>query len=96
MRRLAAYVHTLTFEQRFLCVLAMVLLIWCLTDVRMRGRVDPNNPLAHKTDFTCYTVAADALWHGADPYQVKNIRGWGYPYPPLLAVAVMPLLWLDP
>ncbi len=70
-------------------VLAMVL--WGWFDVRLRGAVNPNNPAAHKTDFTVYTEAGAAFFDGRDPYSVTNSRGWGYLYLPLFAMLVAPL-----
>jgi hypothetical protein len=70
--------------------------VWGLTDVRRRARIDPENPLAHKTDFTVYTEAGAALFDGRDPYEVTNPRGWHYLYPPLFAILVAPLAMLEP
>jgi hypothetical protein len=71
--------------------LLVVLTIWGLTDVRQRARIDPENPTAHKTDFTVYTEAGAAFFDGRDPYEVSNPRGWHYLYPPLFAILVAPL-----
>jgi hypothetical protein len=76
-------------------VLAMLLVVWGLTDVRHRGRYDPATPLNHMTDLTVYTEAAAAFFDGRDPYTVSNPRGWHYLYPPLLAIALAPLSKLD-
>ena len=76
--------------------LAVALIAWCALDVQRRGRVDPNKPSVHKTDFTAYTIAGGAFFDGRDPYEVTNIRGWGYCYPPLFAMLVSPLDRLDP
>ena len=64
-----------------------------LLDVRERARVDRGTK-AHRTDFTVYTAAARALVEGNDPYDARSPRGWRYVYPPLLAVALRPLLGL--
>ena len=77
----------------------LILAIWGLTDVRSRGRVDPQNPQrrnVHMTDVTVYTEAGAAIFAGLDPYQVTNPRGWHYLYPPLFAMLVAPLASLDP
>ena len=74
----------------------LALVLWCAVDVQRRGRVDPDNPNAHKTDFTAYTIGGAAFFDGRDPYSVTNIRGWGYCYPPLFAMLVSPLDALDP
>ncbi|HVU90427.1 MAG TPA: glycosyltransferase family 87 protein [Pirellulales bacterium] len=76
--------------------LAVALIAWCALDVQRRGRVDPDKPSVHKTDFTAYTIAGAAFFDGRDPYEVTNIRGWGYCYPPLFAMLVSPLDALDP
>jgi hypothetical protein len=76
--------------------LALALAVWGLTDVRNRGRVDPDDPLVHKTDFTVFTEAGAAFFDGRNPYDVSNPRGWRYLYPPLFAILVSPLAALDP
>jgi hypothetical protein len=73
----------------------VVLSIWGLTDVRNRGRIDPADFLAHKSDLTCYTEAAKAFFDGRDPYEVANPRGWRYLYPPLFAILLAPLAEFD-
>ena len=80
---------------RFIVTLVISMIVWCAVDVRQRGRVDPNNPTAHRTDFTVYTEAGAAFFDGRDPYAVTNPRGWGYLYPPLFAMLVAPLHALD-
>jgi hypothetical protein len=77
-------------------LLSLALAAWGMTDVRMRGRVDPNEVGIHKTDFTVYTEAGAAFFDGRDPYEVTNPRGWGYLYPPLFAILVSPLHALAP
>jgi hypothetical protein len=59
-------------------------------DVGRRARVD-RGVRHHRTDFTVYQAAAHALVHGDDPYQARNPRGYRYVYPPLLAIALMPV-----
>jgi Glycosyltransferase family 87 len=76
--------------------LTATLVVWGLVDVRSRGRIDPDNLVEHRTDFTVYTEAGAASFDGRDPYTVTNARGWGYLYPPLFAIAVAPLASLDP
>src|SRR4051812_35861414 len=70
--------------------------VWGLTDVRNRARVDPDDPTAHKSDFTVYTEAGAAFFDGRDPYAVASPRGWHYLYPPLFAILVSPLANLPP
>ena len=74
-----------------LLALTAALVIWGLVDVRSRGRIEPGNLVEHRTDFTVYTQACAACFDGRDPYAVTNARGWGYLYPPLLAILVAPL-----
>jgi hypothetical protein len=80
---------------RWLAV-ALALTVWGLTDVRNRGRIDPDDPLAHKTDLTVYTEAGAAFFDGRNPYDVSNPRGWRYLYPPLFAILLAPLSALAP
>jgi hypothetical protein len=75
-----------------LAVLLLILLAFGLVDVRKRARVDPSNPLSHRSDVTVYTGAGAAFFEeGTDPYLVTNPRGWHYLYPPLFALALAPL-----
>jgi hypothetical protein len=76
--------------------LVIGLAIWGLTDVRRRGRIDPQHPEVHRTDFTVYTIAGQTMLYGGDPYTVSNSRGWKYVYPPLFSLLVAPLADLDP
>lgn len=71
--------------------LALTLAIWCAVDVSRRAIVDPARPYLHMTDFTVYTEAGAAFFDGRPPYEVTNIRGWKYLYPPLFALLVAPL-----
>ncbi|MBN2581000.1 MAG: DUF2029 domain-containing protein [Pirellulales bacterium] len=70
------------------------LCIWCGVDVRQRGYPYLDQPNEHKTDLTVYTEAGAAFFDGREPYEVSNIRGWTYLYPPLLAVLLAPLHYL--
>ena len=72
------------------------IVVWGLTDVRMRARIDPQHRAVHKTDFTVYTEAGAAMFDGRDPYRVSNPRGWKYVYPPLFAITVAPLHGMNP
>lgn len=76
--------------------LAVALVIWCTLDVSRRAIVDPQRPYLHMTDFTVYTEAGAAFFDGREPYEVVNIRGWKYIYPPLFALIVAPLSLLGP
>ena len=64
-------------------------------DARRRARVD-RGPRHHRTDFTVYQVAAEALRDGTDPYEARNPRGYRYVYPPLLAVLLQPVAKMEP
>src|SRR5688572_23677385 len=73
----------------------VALVVWGFVDVRRRGRIETEDPGAHKTDFTVYTEAGAAFFDGRDPYEATNPRGWHYLYPPLFALVVAPLASLD-
>ena len=78
----------------FLLVIAAT--IWGHVDVSRRGRIEGDKPEVHRTDFTVYVEAGAAFFTpGRDPYQVMNARGWTYLYPPILALMVAPLSYLD-
>src|SRR5215471_14294005 len=79
-----------------LAALVIGLTVWGLTDVRRRGRLDPQHPEVHRTDFTVYTIAGQTMLYGGNPYAVSNSRGWKYIYPPLFALLMSPLANLDP
>lgn len=76
--------------------LAIGLTVWGAVDVARRAIVDPQRPALHMTDFTVYTEAGAAFFDGREPYDVANIRGWKYLYPPLFALLVSPLAHLTP
>src|SRR5262245_11960384 len=76
--------------------LALGLAIWCVADVTRRAIVDAERPHLHMTDFTVYTEAGAAFFDGREPYEVTNLRGWKYLYPPLFALLVAPLAHLSP
>lgn len=83
---------TAVFSNHYQAIAVLILLaVWCWVDVWPRGRLDPNRPDAHRTDFTVYTVAGKAAIAGENPYAVTNARGWGYLYLPLFALIVSPL-----
>jgi hypothetical protein len=90
---------TLRWWQRregWIAGLIVALIIWGLADVRRRGRIDPHDSGAHKTDVTVYTLAGQAMLQGEDPYAISNVRGWMYVYPPLFALVMAPLNHLHP
>ena len=83
-------------KQRWLILGIVVgVVAYGLLDVRRRARVD-RGVRKHRTDFTVYQAAAQALVDGTDPYEARNPRGWRYVYPPLLAILLMPLAHLSP
>ncbi len=59
-----------------LLAIGVAMIIWCFADVQRRGRVIPERPDKHRTDFTVYTEAGAAFFDGRDPYRVTNPRGW--------------------
>jgi len=73
-----------------LAVLLVAAVVWGWLDVRQRARTD-RGAKYHRTDFTVYTAASEALYAGDDPYEARSPRGWRYVYPPLLAIAMRPL-----
>ncbi len=76
--------------------LVVGLAIWCLVDVSRRAAIDPAKPWLHMTDLTVYTEAGAAFFDGREPYEVSNIRGWKYLYPPLFALLMAPLHHVSP
>src|SRR5262245_38702423 len=70
--------------------LAVAAVAWGWLDVRQRARLD-RGLSRHRTDFTVYTAASEALYRGDDPYEARSPRGWRYVYPPLLAIVMRPL-----
>jgi hypothetical protein len=64
-------------------------------DIQYRGQIVQGRIELHRTDFTVFTEAGAALLDGRDPYRVTNPRGWYYLYPPLFALLVAPLSFLD-
>jgi len=84
-------------------VLCLGLILWGLTDVRQRAHFDPALAaedraviMEHRTDLTVFTEAGAAFFDGRDPYEVTNPRGWMYLYPPLFAIVISPLRFLEP
>lgn len=45
----------------------------------------------HRTDFTVYTAAGQAVVQGTPLYEAQNQRGWLYMYLPIFAIAMVPL-----
>jgi hypothetical protein len=95
-RPLNSSTRRLNFLRFSIGAVVVAIIVWGLTDVRVRARTDPQNVTVHKTDFTVYTEAGAAMFDGRDPYRVANPRGWKYVYPPLFAIVVAPLHTLDP
>ncbi|HXI84572.1 MAG TPA: glycosyltransferase family 87 protein [Verrucomicrobiae bacterium] len=48
-----------------------------------------------RTDFTVYQLAGQAVVDGTDIYQVRNVRGWAYVYPPPFAILMAPFAQLS-
>lgn len=66
----------------------LLILVLALGGVTLARAVWQSLP---QTDFTVYTLAAQAVLDGGDIYQIHNVRGWCYVYPPLFAVTMIPL-----
>ena len=49
---------------------------------------------AHRTDFTVYTAAAQAVLDRTNIYDAQNVRGWLYMYLPVFAVVMVPFALL--
>ena len=73
----------------------VVLTILWYVDIQYRGQIIAGRIEAHRTDFTVFTEAGAALFDGRNLYRVTNPRGWYYLYPPLFALLVSPLSFLD-
>jgi len=71
-------------------LLLVFAVLYGAVDVRNRARVD-RGPKYHRTDFTVYQAAAQALRDGTNPYEARNPRGHLHLYPPLLAIPLMPV-----
>jgi hypothetical protein len=65
---------------------ALAATIWGLLDVRRR-----EYQWEHRTDLTVFTEAGAAFFDGRPPYEVANVRGWTYLYPPMFALLLAPL-----
>jgi glycosyl transferase family 87 len=77
---------------------ALLLLLFCWVTLYRAGpyRVGSwqwGSPV-HRTDFSVYRNAGAAVLQGADIYEVRNLRGWAYVYPPPFAIAMVPLALL--
>ena len=48
-----------------------------------------------RSDYTVYQAAGKAVLDGTNIYQAHNSRGWDYMYPPLFAIAMVPLAKLS-
>ncbi len=73
--------------QRFGLFLLIPLILGFGVIVEMRGAF-----LQHRwTDLTVFLRAAWAVQHGEDLYKVTDAKGLHYHYPPLLAIALIPL-----
>src|SRR5262245_19923891 len=88
-----------TLPSRRRAIVLLLLLIaaglYGILDPLRRARLDrgTNHP---RTAFTGCQAAAQALADRKDPYQAESPRAYRYVYPPLLAVALMPVADWDP
>ena len=85
------------WKERFIVAAFLLgLTIWAVVDVRKRAMIDPQHPHLHMTDLTVFTGAGEAFFNPVeDPYEYQNIRGWMYAYPPLFAILLSPLSYLQ-
>ena len=67
-------------------VLALGIVIGLGISTVNRAAISP----VQRTDFTVYQLAGRAVLDGADIYQVRNVRGWAYVYPPPFAILMAP------
>ena len=67
-------------------VFALALVIWLGINTVYRAALLPKQ----RTDFTVYQLAGGAVVDGTDIYQVHNVRGWAYVYPPPFAILMVP------
>ncbi len=65
---------------------ALSLVIWLGINTVFRAALLP----IQRTDFTVYQLAGGAVVDGTDIYQVHNVRGWAYVYPPPFAILMVP------
>jgi alpha-1,2-mannosyltransferase len=71
--------------------LALALVVGLGVNTVYRAAVWP----VQRTDFTVYQLAGQAVIDGADIYQVRNVRGWAYVYPPPFAILMVPFALLS-
>jgi hypothetical protein len=72
-------------------VLALGLVIGLGVSTVNRAAISP----VQRTDFTVYQLAGKAVIDGTDIYQVRNVRGWAYVYPPPFAILMAPFALLS-
>jgi hypothetical protein len=72
-------------------VLALGLVIGVGVSTVNRAAISP----VQRTDFTVYQLAGKAVIDGTDIYQVRNVRGWAYVYPPPFAILMAPFALLS-
>ena len=71
--------------------LALALVIGVGVNTVYRAAIWP----VQRTDFTVYQLAGRAVIDGTDIYQVRNVRGWAYVYPPPFAILMVPFALLS-
>ena len=85
-RNRSASWHCSGVERRWLiCALCAILAFGCYLERRTALRTVP------MTDLGVFVNAAWAVRTGANPYGITDWHGWHYQYPPLLAIAFVPL-----
>jgi hypothetical protein len=70
---------------------ALVLIIGLGVSTVYRAAILP----IQRTDFTVYQLAGRAVLDATDIYQVQNVRGWAYVYPPPFAIFMAPFALLS-
>ncbi len=71
--------------------IALAFVIWLGISTVYRAAILP----IQRSDFTVYQLAGRAVLDGTDIYQVHNVRGWAYVYPPPFAIFMAPFALLS-
>lgn len=73
-------------SRRIVLLAALALFVGLGWSTIYRGVFSPN----HRTDFTVYTAAGQAILDGTNIYDAHNVRGWYYMYLPIFAIVMVP------
>jgi hypothetical protein len=71
-----------TWRKRVIASLALALIVGLGVSTVFRAAISQ----VQRTDFTVYQLAGRAVLNGTDIYEVRNVRGWAYVYPPPFAI----------